>query len=213
VNLQGQRVVRGQWWRSRREEPTKPVMTHACHVRGPFASAAVVPRAACRASDGGTSGAVSLVASLPVSAEEPSAESADSVSVAASAAALSAESVVSSSADASSVALSVTAPPEPSLSEPLASVPGPVAPSVPPSARAPSRSSAGASFSPAGTSPPWQLARVGWRLTRTSYAGARRQRSVVLDGPPPLARAFSTWIRAQPIRHFDKPTVTAPRGR
>ena len=45
-------------------------------------------------------------------------------------------------------------PPEPSSSEPTASAPGSVAPSVPPSARSPSRSSAGASFSPAGTSPP-----------------------------------------------------------
>jgi DNA-binding HxlR family transcriptional regulator len=50
---------------------------------------------------------------------------------------------------------------------------------------------------------------VDIHLTRTSYAEAVGSGRLELDGPRPLARAFTTWIRPSPFADVGSPAVSA----
>lgn len=54
---------------------------------------------------------------------------------------------------------------------------------------------------------------VDIHLTRTSYTEAVRDGRLVLDGPTPLARAFTTWIRQSPFAAMTPGTAAETHSR
>lgn len=42
---------------------------------------------------------------------------------------------------------------------------------------------------------------VNWHYRRLSFAEALQQGLIIVDGPPHLARAFPSWVRASPFAH------------
>jgi DNA-binding HxlR family transcriptional regulator len=43
---------------------------------------------------------------------------------------------------------------------------------------------------------------INWHLRKFSFEDARRRKLIEVDGSPPLAKAFPTWIRPSPFAHI-----------